>query len=513
MIHISNTRAKEEQVKRTNLADKVSLSGADNRPPMLEKDMYDSWKSRMELYMMNKQNGRMILEFVENGPLLWPTIEENGVTRPKKYFELSATRKGTMGKIQLLMEGTSLTKQEMECNLYDEFDKFAYKKRESLLHHNVYNPSSYIPQVEYSPSVHQQFDFSQPDSSLIVPVFQKGDDPIDAINHMMLFLTAVSDRTTNSGETKFLTAGEEHILKQCTKPKRKMDEAWFKDKVPLVQAQANGQILHEEELEFLADLGIAEAQTTQYIISNNAAYQADDLDAYDSNCDEINSAKIALMMNLSHYGSDNLAEVHNPDNVTNNVLNQAVQAMPIFEQSNIMNQSKTKITSDSNIIPYSQYVSESQYAAVQNSNFHAQQDAVILIVIEDFKTQVINCTKINPDNKSINETLTAELERYKDKVRILKEGNNVNKVSDSCAQSIKIDNLKQTLSEHLKEKESLKQTVTLLKNDFQKEESRKIDRELAIEKQCKLLAVATLFFWQWHSSLGSGKFLLAVGTF
>ncbi|GKG00539.1 hypothetical protein Tco_0302229, partial [Tanacetum coccineum] len=37
----------------------------------------------------------------------------------------------------------------------------------------------------------QQLEFSQPDSSLIVPVFQKGDDPIDAINHMMSFLTAV----------------------------------------------------------------------------------------------------------------------------------------------------------------------------------------------------------------------------------------------------------------------------------------------------------------------------------
>nr|GFD34432.1 hypothetical protein [Tanacetum cinerariifolium] len=44
------------------------------------------------------------------------------------------------------------------------------------------------------------------------------------------------------------------------------------------------------------------------VITNNAAYQADDLDAYDSDCDEINSAKIALMANLSHYGSDNLAE-------------------------------------------------------------------------------------------------------------------------------------------------------------------------------------------------------------
>nr|GEV21738.1 hypothetical protein [Tanacetum cinerariifolium] len=60
----------------TSLADKVILSGADNRPPMLEKDMYDSWKSQMELCMLNRQHGRMILESVESGPLLWPTIEE-----------------------------------------------------------------------------------------------------------------------------------------------------------------------------------------------------------------------------------------------------------------------------------------------------------------------------------------------------------------------------------------------------------------------------------------------------
>ncbi|GKC24951.1 hypothetical protein Tco_1027101 [Tanacetum coccineum] len=78
----------------TTLADKAILSGADNRSPMLEKDMYDSWKSRMELYMMNRQHGRMILESVENGPLIWPSIEENGVTRPKKYSELSATEAG-----------------------------------------------------------------------------------------------------------------------------------------------------------------------------------------------------------------------------------------------------------------------------------------------------------------------------------------------------------------------------------------------------------------------------------
>ncbi|GJS38647.1 hypothetical protein Tco_0563690 [Tanacetum coccineum] len=126
------------------LADKEILSGADNRPPVLEKDMYDFWKSIMELYMMNRQHGRMIIESFENGPLIWPTIEENGVTRPKKYFELSATEaiqadcdikttnkilqglpqevyalvsnhkvaKELWERIQLLMQGTSLTKQE-----------------------------------------------------------------------------------------------------------------------------------------------------------------------------------------------------------------------------------------------------------------------------------------------------------------------------------------------------------------------------------------------------------------
>nr|GEV93320.1 hypothetical protein [Tanacetum cinerariifolium]GEZ20870.1 hypothetical protein [Tanacetum cinerariifolium] len=72
------------------LADKAILLGADNHPPMLEKDMYDSWRSIMELYMLNRQHGRMILESVKYGPLLWPSVTEDGVTRLKKYSELSS---------------------------------------------------------------------------------------------------------------------------------------------------------------------------------------------------------------------------------------------------------------------------------------------------------------------------------------------------------------------------------------------------------------------------------------
>ncbi|GJY45782.1 hypothetical protein Tco_0434845 [Tanacetum coccineum] len=179
------------------------------------------------------------------------------------------------------------------------------------------------------------------------------------------------------------------------------------------------------------------------VITHNAAYQADDLDTYDSNCDELNTTKVALtVVNLSSLWF--------------------LENAPLAE------------------------------AAVQNSNSSAQQDALILSVIEQLKTQVVNCTKINLDNKSVNDTLTAKLERYKEQVKVLKEGQNVdlrsnNNISDSCAQSVEIDRLKQTLSEHLKEKESLMQTVILLKNDFKKEESRNIDREIALEKRIKQL--------------------------
>ncbi|GJY46743.1 hypothetical protein Tco_0435806 [Tanacetum coccineum] len=148
----------------TTLADKSLLSGGDNKPPMLEKHLYDSWKSRMELYMMNRPHGRMILASVEKGPLVWPSITVDGVTRLKEYTELTPAEaiqadcdikainiilqglpteiyalvsqhrvaKDLWEKIKLLMQGTSLTKQERECKLYDEFDKFTYKKGESL---------------------------------------------------------------------------------------------------------------------------------------------------------------------------------------------------------------------------------------------------------------------------------------------------------------------------------------------------------------------------------------------
>ncbi|GJT33454.1 hypothetical protein Tco_0923873 [Tanacetum coccineum] len=91
------------------------LSGADNRPPMLDKDLYDSWKSRMELYMQNREHGRMILESVEHGPLIWPTVEDNGVIRMKKYAELSAAEKI---QADCDMKATNIILQGLPADIY-----------------------------------------------------------------------------------------------------------------------------------------------------------------------------------------------------------------------------------------------------------------------------------------------------------------------------------------------------------------------------------------------------------
>nr|GFC86321.1 hypothetical protein [Tanacetum cinerariifolium] len=61
----------------------------------------------------------------------------------------------------------------------------------SLVNHNAYMASSSAPQIAYAQLDQQSSEYSPPEAGLVVPVFQKGDDPIDAVNHMMSFLTSV----------------------------------------------------------------------------------------------------------------------------------------------------------------------------------------------------------------------------------------------------------------------------------------------------------------------------------
>ncbi|GJY08913.1 hypothetical protein Tco_0377098 [Tanacetum coccineum] len=288
-------------------------------------------------------------------------IEENGEMRKKRVPELSHSRSFNMKlmaskkhqffkvfqqtlkplmshhrvakdlweRIELLMQGTSLTKQERECKLYDAFDKFSYIKGETLSQYYhifaqlINDMHFYQMKIDYQP---QQTKFLALDSGLVVPVFNKGDDPIDAINKMMSFLSIV------------VTSRFPSMNNQLRNSSNPQQQATIQDGRVIVQ-----QVLNKEELEFLEDPGVAEGPVTQSIITQNVAYQADGLDAYDSDCDELNNAKVALMANLSHYGSDALAKVHNPDNVDNNMINQAVQIPDSEETLMLAEESRSKM--------------------------------------------------------------------------------------------------------------------------------------------------------------------------
>ncbi|GJS22405.1 retrovirus-related pol polyprotein from transposon TNT 1-94 [Tanacetum coccineum] len=117
-----------------------------------------------------------------------------------------------------------------------------------------------------------------------VYLFSPGDDLIACLNKAMAFLTVVASlRFPHVRVVKcYNCQGEGHMARQCTQPKRPRNAAWYKDKAMLAEAQEAGQILDEEQLAFLSE----------------------DLDTYDSDCDDISNAKAVLMANISNYGSD-----------------------------------------------------------------------------------------------------------------------------------------------------------------------------------------------------------------
>nr|GEU85255.1 hypothetical protein [Tanacetum cinerariifolium] len=223
----------------------------------------------------------MILESVEYGPLIWPTIEEIVVTKTKKYEELSATEKiqadcdlketniilqGLLSdvyslvnhhrvakdlwkRVQLLMQGTSLTKQERKCKLYDAFNNFAHVKGGSL--HRYY------------------LRFTQ------------------LINDLNIYKMKLEQFQVN---TKFLNSLPPEWSKFVTDVKLVRD-------------------LHTTKLDQLhAYLEQHELHTNE-VITYTAAYQNDDLDAYDFDCDDFSTADAILMANLSSYGSYVLFEM------------------------------------------------------------------------------------------------------------------------------------------------------------------------------------------------------------
>ncbi|GKA54372.1 hypothetical protein Tco_0753321 [Tanacetum coccineum] len=143
------------------MAENVIATRADNRPSMLEKSQYNTWQSRMKLYIRGKEHGKDILNSVLNGPFKYGTVEVPGTPttvaymRERTYEDLTDKEKihkecdiratnivlqglppdvytlvnhHTVAKeiwyrVKLLIKGNELSPQERESKLYNEFDR------------------------------------------------------------------------------------------------------------------------------------------------------------------------------------------------------------------------------------------------------------------------------------------------------------------------------------------------------------------------------------------------------
>nr|GEZ34085.1 hypothetical protein [Tanacetum cinerariifolium] len=346
----------------TTLAEHIIVDGAKNRPPMLLRSMYDSWVSRIRLFIKEK-NGRMMLDSIDEGPLVYLTIVgEDGQTRLKKYSELTEAQqledecdvqatniilyglppdayalvnhqeaaKDIWNRVKLLMKGTEYHIKNVNAycttcliSLHPFKEKHYVKLAKSLYTTNYDQLYAYLTQ-------HEQHDNEQ------------REDPIDCINKVMAFLFVVASRFPSSNNQ----------LRTYSNPR---NQAIIQDgRVPVQQVQ------ERQTYSFAGsrNKGIATSSRGNYTvgqvrvtISQNSAFQTEDLDAYDLNCDDISLAKAVLMENLSRCDSDVLSEVPYYNADLNDMINQDVQEMSYSKQTHIVNFPDNEITSDSNIIP------------------------------------------------------------------------------------------------------------------------------------------------------------------
>ncbi|GJU23687.1 hypothetical protein Tco_1157029 [Tanacetum coccineum] len=162
-----------------NLSEDIQCAGSDTRPPMLDKADFASWQQRIRLYCRGKDNGINILKSIDEGPFQMGTtrgiIDEGtegpinlGPERPRVYSELSQEEKDRYNadiratniilqglpkdiyslinhyidakdiwdNVKMLLEGSELTKEDRESQLYDDFEHFRQNKGETI--HSYY---------------------------------------------------------------------------------------------------------------------------------------------------------------------------------------------------------------------------------------------------------------------------------------------------------------------------------------------------------------------------------------
>nr|GEU62421.1 copia protein [Tanacetum cinerariifolium] len=199
----------------------------------------------------------------------------------------------------------------------------------------------------------------------------------------------------------------EHIARNCTKPKRPQNSEYYKDKMLLMQAQENGVALDKEQLLFLAD----------------------DCDAFDYDVDEAPTAQTMFMANLSYvdpvadearpsYDLDILSEVKDHDHYQDAVcVHHEEHTMHDSVQLDHVVNLHADYTSDSNMIPYDQYVKDNEVPVVHSNESSIPNDAFMMIYNDMCEPHAQSISHPS-QNTVFKNSLTAELTTYKEQVEL-----------------------------------------------------------------------------------------------
>ncbi|GJR92702.1 hypothetical protein Tco_0264876 [Tanacetum coccineum] len=337
--------------QKNTLAEYMILSGAGNRQPMLDKDLT---KKYVELSLTKKIQAdcdmKAINIILQGLPIdIYSLVNHHRVAKDLREKIQLLMQVNTKFLNSLLPEWSKFVTdvklvKDLNTTNFDQLHAYLeqhelHANEVRLMRERNQDPLALSPQYGSThPTQHYSTTYSSTPLAITYPSAPVTVQPVQGRPNS--YAAGTSGTRANTPEIRGNYSGQQRIVK-CFNCQGE------------VEAQGNGKMLNEKELKFLADPGIAEGPVSQSVITYNAAYQADDLDAYDFDCDEISTAKAVLMDNLSNYGSYVLYEVPYSHYTNNDMLNQSVQEMPYSEPSQFMEHPDAEIHSDSNIILYS----------------------------------------------------------------------------------------------------------------------------------------------------------------
>ncbi|GJS27767.1 hypothetical protein Tco_0488387 [Tanacetum coccineum] len=173
--------------------------------------------------------------------------------------------------------------------------------------------------------------------------------------------------------------------------------------LPILSAdkrQENGAVLDEEQSLFLAgeqvtnfDDDVDDSPENDLALNVDHIFEADQCDAFDSDVDEAPNVQTMFMVNLSSedpiydeagpsHDSNTPFEVQDHDTFVDHMDEyHEVHEMQNDVQHNYVVDSNAEYTSDSNIIPYNQYLEDNEENGVQSNVSSVQNDALMSIII------------------------------------------------------------------------------------------------------------------------------------